>query len=310
LARLLYSIRLGSKDGWDELLELAHQRNLLALVMVAYCYSSEEIYAVPCQQPHISSKAFKWLKRNALQDCALSMYLLGECYVYGIHVPDDFSAADYWLRLSTEKGYFPARCSLGNLYKKKGNTFIHWYQLAAGVGDPVGEYYLGKCYWLGSGVKEDPAKALRLVLSAAKNGCAIAKYDLARWYDSGTAVTAKHSRKIRSYRKAASRYVPLCCENDVVKLFVEAHPCYTFATPEVEFSVSTQFRLGRCYEGGVGVNKNVKEAARWYRLAADRGHVPALINLGKCYGNGIKVLKNIEEVHDWYQAVAQCLLPT
>lgn len=40
------------------------------------------------------------------------------------------------------------------------------------------------------------------------------------------------------------------------------------------------FYTGVCYETGVGVAKNVVEAARLYKLAADQGNVEAYFNLG------------------------------
>jgi TPR repeat protein len=30
--------------------------------------------------------------------------------------------------------------------------------------------------------------------------------------------------------------------------------------------------MGEAYESGSGVSKNLKEAVKWYRLAADQGH--------------------------------------
>ncbi len=44
------------------------------------------------------------------------------------------------------------------------------------------------------------------------------------------------------------------------------------------------FNLGVCYDNGEGVAKDLKEAVRWYRAAADKGHADAkkaLERLGK-----------------------------
>ena len=40
------------------------------------------------------------------------------------------------------------------------------------------------------------------------------------------------------------------------------------------------------YAIGRGVPQDDAEAVRWYRLAADQGYVPALINLGNMYETG------------------------
>jgi len=42
-----------------------------------------------------------------------------------------------------------------------------------------------------------------------------------------------------------------------------------------------QYQLGNRYSAGEGVSKDVVEAVRWYRLAADQGHELALIALRK-----------------------------
>ena len=48
-----------------------------------------------------------------------------------------------------------------------------------------------------------------------------------------------------------------------------------------------QFTLGRYYEDGKGVEKNLTDAVKYYKLAADQGHEKAQFNLGRCYENGI-----------------------
>ncbi|MGM9803706.1 MAG: SEL1-like repeat protein, partial [Muribaculaceae bacterium] len=37
-----------------------------------------------------------------------------------------------------------------------------------------------------------------------------------------------------------------------------------------------QFNLGFCYEHGHGVERNPTEAAHWYRMTAEQGHIEAL----------------------------------
>ena len=44
--------------------------------------------------------------------------------------------------------------------------------------------------------------------------------------------------------------------------------------------------MGRCYQNGVGVPKDRKEAAKWYRLAVAQGHEAAKENLDDCTGVG------------------------
>ena len=50
-----------------------------------------------------------------------------------------------------------------------------------------------------------------------------------------------------------------------------------------------------CYQNGVGVVKDDKEAVRLYSLAAQQGHSDAQYNLGLCYRNGVGVVKDDKE---------------
>ena len=56
--------------------------------------------------------------------------------------------------------------------------------------------------------------------------------------------------------------------------------------------VSAQVKLAGCYAEGRGVRVNRREAAKWYRAAADRGNVTAQCHLGRCYEKGWGVKKS------------------
>ena len=58
---------------------------------------------------------------------------------------------------------------------------------------------------------------------------------------------------------------------------------------------SAQSNLGYCYEQGKGVPQDLKEAVRWYRLAADQGYAVAKYNLGYCYAQGKGVPQDLKE---------------
>jgi TPR repeat protein len=66
-----------------------------------------------------------------------------------------------------------------------------------------------------------------------------------------------------------------------------------------------QFNLGICYYNGNGIEKNFKEAVKWYRMAAEQGYAPAQCNLGTCYYEGDGVVKNFKEAVKWYRIAAE-----
>ena len=72
-----------------------------------------------------------------------------------------------------------------------------------------------------------------------------------------------------------------------------------------EFKNVTAFLLGWCYQNGVGVVKDYKEAVRLFSLAAQQGHSDAQFNLGLCYQNGAGVVKDDKEAVRLFSLAAQ-----
>src|SRR5258708_31986791 len=68
---------------------------------------------------------------------------------------------------------------------------------------------------------------------------------------------------------------------------------------------AAQFNLGLMYEKGIEVDKDYKEAARWYRKAADQGYAKAQTNLAGCYKRGRGVEKNLTKALEWYLKAAK-----
>ncbi len=65
-----------------------------------------------------------------------------------------------------------------------------------------------------------------------------------------------------------------------------------------------QTNLARCYASGLGVTKDLIQAAKYYRLAADQGDAVAQNNLGWCYQKGDGVIKDLAQAVKYYQLSA------
>lgn len=66
-----------------------------------------------------------------------------------------------------------------------------------------------------------------------------------------------------------------------------------------------QFNLGVMYDRGLGVRRNVIQAARWYRSAARRGIPYAQYNLASLYEHGALNQDNISRAAHWYRSAAE-----
>ena len=69
-------------------------------------------------------------------------------------------------------------------------------------------------------------------------------------------------------------------------------------------SVVGLWQLGVLYEFGEGVEKDLEQAAMWYRKAAEQGHAVAQSNLGRLYEYGEGVEKDLEQATLWYRKSA------
>ena len=64
--------------------------------------------------------------------------------------------------------------------------------------------------------------------------------------------------------------------------------------------LGAQLGLASCYENGNGVEKDLVEAAMWYRKAADQGDAEAQLVLGVCCRDGVGIIQNYEDAFRWF----------
>jgi TPR repeat protein len=69
-------------------------------------------------------------------------------------------------------------------------------------------------------------------------------------------------------------------------------------------NIEAQFNLGNMYYKGKGVQQNFKQAAVWYRKAAEQGDAAAQFNLGLMYRNGEGVQQDFKQAAAWWQKAA------
>ena len=160
---------------------------------------------------------------------------------------------------------------------KKGDTATALEALgfAADKGHPAAMWKLGRMYATGDGVREDDAKALELFSKVADEYAdgnphgadapfvADAFVTLGGYYQSGIpgSVPADKGRARRYFNYAASYFG----------------------------DAEAQYRLATMYLSGTGGDKDPRQAVRWYKLAARKGHPAAQAELGRLLYQGIGV---------------------
>src|SRR5260221_833643 len=177
----------------------------------------------------------------------------------------------------------------------------------------------------------DLPRAIPLLGEEAKLGNPVAAYNLGKIYESGGDGVAQDIGQAVAWYKLAADVGTLPTEFDGRVLGPEAVDLIFAA------QLYAQYNLGRLYESGQGVEKDVAAAVQWYRRAAEQdldvaqqhlvsiyrkgegtvapnpiestkwlerlaqgGNVPAMADLGTVYLQGIGVEKNAKIAHDWY----------
>ncbi|RPH74496.1 sel1 repeat family protein, partial [bacterium] len=121
-------------------------------------------------------------------------------------------------------------------------TALREWQPLAKQGHAVAQYNLGLLYANGQGVPKDDAQARQWYEKAAVQGHAAAQVNLGSLYDYGRGVPQDFKMAVKWYRRSANQ------GNDLA-----------------------QRRLGLLYERGDGVPQDYVQAYMWYKLGAANG---------------------------------------
>jgi TPR repeat protein len=209
---------------------------------------------------------------------AQAQYFLGRLYAKGDGVPKDYAKAAEYFRQSAAQGYAWAQNNLGAFYAQglgvpqDYSEAVKWFRKAADQGDPLAQCSLGLSYSLGRGVPTNITEALKWYQLAAAQNQPDALLALGGLYLGGRGIPADHIEARKWLEKAAAQN---CADayND----------------------------LGLIYEqGGAGLNKNMGQALKYYRLAAEKGVGKGQMNLGRMYLYGFGVPKDFIEAYKWF----------
>lgn len=137
-------------------------------------------------------------------------------------------------------------------------------------GNASAQHAIGKMYYLGQGVHQDYAEAMKWSRLAADQGNPLAQHNLGLIYYLGQGVPQDY--------KEAARWFQLAAEQG---------------------NASAQVNIGRMYYLGQGVSQDYKEAARWFRLGAEQGYSKGQVELGVLYMLGQGVPQDNVRAYMW-----------
>ncbi|MYZ50189.1 tetratricopeptide repeat protein [Propylenella binzhouense] len=163
---------------------------------------------------------------------------------------------------------------------KKGDTAeaIEALNYAASKGHAASLWKLGRMYATGDGVTEDDRKALEIFSRIAND------YADGNPHGSDAPYVADAFVTLGRYFRAG---IP----GGIVADLARARRYYAYAASYFGDS-EAQYQLATMYLAGEGGEKSERQAARWFKLAARKGHVGAQAELGRLLYDGVGVERN------------------
>ena len=199
------------------------------------------------------------------------------------------------------------------------------------AGDVASQMRLATAYDDGNGVGQDPGEAARWYRKAAENGNAEAQNILGNMYRAGRGLERNKETAVAWYRKAILQGNGRAMFNLATAYYngdgvsINDPLAYAWFTLALEhgssnaqdaisrmnselkpWQLTTAFvDLGHIYEEGEQGPKNLIEAAKWYRKAAEAGDLDVQASLGLVLLNGTGLKQDFVEARHWCETAAK-----
>ena len=202
--------------------------------------------------------------------------------------------------------------------QNSGKDYVTPVRKAAQAGDPDALGKMSGLIQLGA-VVGTPQMSFDLAKASAEKGSPFGRRALGNCYEKGKGVATNKPKAAELYKSCRAELEQLAKDGDpLTQIF--SGSCYVtrdgddqdarnaagwFRKAADQGNALGQCCLGACYVSGAGVAKDPKEGVKWMRKAADQGNLAAQYCLGACYSAGIGVDKDPKEGVKWMRKAAE-----
>lgn len=254
--------------------------------------------------------AFKWYESAAKDGLAEAQFELAQCYHHGIGTDFNYERSIIYFQKAANAGNKNAKKIMqevfhdeyieenNELFLQKADEYcefrdyenaVFYYCKAVASDNDVAQLNLGECYYLGNGVEQNLAEAIYYFELSAEQGNGDAKYYLGEYYLNGY----KEEENLKLARKYFEEAAEYGNEDAQVALWKYIYSEEDYRDPvtglkAIEYlkriannNTEAKAFLGHFYEEGIGVNKDLRKAFKYYSEAAYVGEeyaVNALVN--------------------------------
>jgi len=155
------------------------------------------------------TQATYWYQKSADQGFGPAQIDLGQMYISGRGVKQDYHQAITLFRRAAEQGHAVAQFNLANMYrngmgmKQDFSKSVEFYRKAAEGGFVEAQYNLALMYYYGKGTERDYVQVVHWYTRAAEQGFIPAQFYLGNLYESGETVVKDMQQAYRWYSLAA-----------------------------------------------------------------------------------------------------------
>lgn len=263
------------------------------------------------------AEALSWLRRAAEAGKPEAQANVGWLLLKGIGSEIDLAEAHRWLTAASTHDISQAALGLAEYYGSTdaaNGDFVQsarWAQRASELGNGSGSRLYAIALRDGIGVSRNLAEAEKYFSLAVEQGHPTAGYEGAVLALARDITPAQVQPLIERLRLCAKRnHVPSAMLlADLYKRGDRVQPdpreaAYWYRAAADLGSVEAQFVTGCLYARGEGISGDLKHAARYFERAASGGHAQAAYNLGIFHLNGQGVQRSSTEAKRWFSVAA------
>jgi TPR repeat protein len=214
--------------------------------------------------PPVSSSGLSQLQAEAEAGNATAQEMLGRAYEDGNDVPQDYTLA------------------------------AKWYRKAADQGNAVAQNNLGIMYRTGSGVEKSKEEAVKWYKLASRQKYASAMFNLGAAYYNGDGVEMDE----------VTAYAWFLLAEEAGSKAASAAARRSEAEMKPGGIEQGLLRVAGMYESGVDLNRDMVEAIKWYRRAAEKGNAEAQVKLADRLSTAETMPRNYDEARSWCELAA------
>ncbi|MBK7746587.1 MAG: SEL1-like repeat protein [Candidatus Obscuribacter sp.] len=218
-------------------------------------------------------QSLEWYKKAAMECNEQAQFALGLVYILGQGVEEDAEEAAKWFEMAAQQGHGESQYQIGMCYEHGNGVDLNqakafkWYKLAAEQGLAAAQCLLACMYEFGEGTEIDIPLAIQWMNEASSNGHEWADLYLSNWYTFGQhGLPVDYARSLKLLRRAAQADVGPAMHG-----------------------------LGKYYLNGMGVVKDAKTAAHWFKQSVETGYTLAMYELARLYLDGYGVKQDEQE---------------